>query len=276
MKYQTFNRSCAYAGLANMLLDYSIDVEDRDIVLGANIPYMFCYDNHEGRYISGSMLQGKRWFDLYLNRLGFEFVEEYLDIESAIRYLGATKERSMIGLKIGNTGRHACVFLGVKEGMYFFLNNKHKETEEREEYAFVKNELYNLMEDSSPIGHISAVESKRHVDYCAEMKKSLDMLEQYREEIISFVSVKRTGDELIISKQTLFEALFLDIVSMLGFIGEKELLNKIIDLRGKYLDALQQRTELALKECLPVNDINSVIDMYKNIIKKKMAQVTSI
>jgi len=63
---------------------------------------------------------------------------------------------------------------------------------------------------------------------------------------------------------------------MLDIIGEKELLNKIIDLRDKYSGALQQQKELVLKECIPVYDINSVIDMYKNIIKKKMAQVASI
>jgi len=276
MKYQTFNRSCAYAGLANMLMDYSIDVEDRDIVLKAYIPFMFGHDKAENKYMAGPMLQGKKWFDLYLNGIGFEFLDKYYDIEGAIKFLSSTKERAMIGLKKDDTGRHAVVFIGMRDGGYFFLNNKHKETKEKEELVFRKDELYDVIDDDSVIGYISAIESKRNVDYYAEMMAALDTLERYREDVVSFISAKRTIDEIMSAKRSLFEALMLDVVSMLDIIGEKELLNKIIDLRGKYSDALQQRTELVLKECIPVNDINSVIDMYKNIIMKKMAQVASI
>ena len=259
-----------------MLEACSIDVEDRDIILKGNIPYMFDYDNKDSRYIAGPMLQGKKWFDLYLNGLGFEFIEKYLDIEGVIKYLKSTKARSMIGLKIDNTGRHACVFLGIKEKMFIFMNNKHRETEQKEEFAFAIDEVYNLLEPNSSIGYISAIESNKNVDYFAEMKKSLNILERYREEIISFVSAKRTDDEIMISKQTLFEALLLDIASMLDIIGERELLNKIADLRGKYLNAIKRGPELVLKEYVPTHEINIVIDRYVNIIKKKMAQVSSV
>lgn len=38
MKYMTFNSSCAFAGVANMLAAYGIDKEDREIALGMQLP----------------------------------------------------------------------------------------------------------------------------------------------------------------------------------------------------------------------------------------------
>ena len=40
MKYMTFNSSCAYAGLANMLEKKGIDVEDYEIALEMKLPFM--------------------------------------------------------------------------------------------------------------------------------------------------------------------------------------------------------------------------------------------
>lgn len=34
MKYMTFNSSCSYAGVANMLDQYSVDTNDRSIAMG--------------------------------------------------------------------------------------------------------------------------------------------------------------------------------------------------------------------------------------------------
>lgn len=41
MKYMSFNSSCAFAGVANMLQQLGIDVQDRDIALGMKLPYLF-------------------------------------------------------------------------------------------------------------------------------------------------------------------------------------------------------------------------------------------
>ena len=41
IKYMTFNSSCSYAGLANMLLRYGVDTQDREIALAAKLPFLF-------------------------------------------------------------------------------------------------------------------------------------------------------------------------------------------------------------------------------------------
>ena len=64
MKYMTFNSSCSYAGLANLLSFYGIDIEDRKIALEMDLPFLF--DCEDGCYVSGPMLQGEKWFNLYL------------------------------------------------------------------------------------------------------------------------------------------------------------------------------------------------------------------
>ncbi len=70
MKYMTFNFSCSYAGVANMLEQYGIDTDDRSIAMGMKLPYLFAYEN--GVYMAGPMLQSAAWFNLYLNPIGFE------------------------------------------------------------------------------------------------------------------------------------------------------------------------------------------------------------
>ena len=43
MKYMTFNSSCSYAGLANLLSFYGVDIEDREIALQMGLPFLFDY-----------------------------------------------------------------------------------------------------------------------------------------------------------------------------------------------------------------------------------------
>ena len=40
-KYMTFNSSCSYAGLANMLLRYGVDTQDREIARDMKLPFLF-------------------------------------------------------------------------------------------------------------------------------------------------------------------------------------------------------------------------------------------
>ena len=72
MKYMTFNSSCPYAGMANMLEKYGIDVEDYEIALEMKLPLFV--DKNEDGYVAGPMIQEKKWFDIFLNRYGFELI----------------------------------------------------------------------------------------------------------------------------------------------------------------------------------------------------------
>ena len=54
LKYMTFRASCAFAGVANMLESFGIDVTDRDIALGMKLPFLFAKE--EGTYLGGPIL----------------------------------------------------------------------------------------------------------------------------------------------------------------------------------------------------------------------------
>ena len=55
MKYMTFNSSCAYAGVANLLELEGMEAEDRQIALDMGLPFLFSFQ--DGAYCSGPMLQ---------------------------------------------------------------------------------------------------------------------------------------------------------------------------------------------------------------------------
>jgi len=55
LKYMTFNSSCSYAGIANMLEIRGVDTEDYKIALAMDLPFLM--DQDEVGYYAGSMLQ---------------------------------------------------------------------------------------------------------------------------------------------------------------------------------------------------------------------------
>ena len=40
MKYMTFNNSCSYAGVANMLEDFNINIEDYELAIRMRVPFI--------------------------------------------------------------------------------------------------------------------------------------------------------------------------------------------------------------------------------------------
>jgi len=63
MKYMTFNSSCSFAGIANMLESKGLDFQDYEVALGMELPYIVA--KRGGGYMAGSMLQGKKYFDIF-------------------------------------------------------------------------------------------------------------------------------------------------------------------------------------------------------------------
>lgn len=82
MKYMSFNSSCSYAGLANMLEYYGIETEDRQIALDMGLPFLF--SKEENAYSAGPMLQTAEWFHLYLKPRGFRMTETRLQREAVV------------------------------------------------------------------------------------------------------------------------------------------------------------------------------------------------
>ena len=95
-KYMTFNSSCSYAGLANMLLRYGVDTQDREIARDMKLPFLFAYEEDE--YRAGPMLQGAQWFNLYLHPRGLEMRETEVPAQSVAAYL-RRQRTAMLGIR---------------------------------------------------------------------------------------------------------------------------------------------------------------------------------
>lgn len=59
-----FKASCSYAAIAAIMETYGVDTEDYKIALDIKLPWMFARE--DGEYRSGPMLQGGKWFNLWL------------------------------------------------------------------------------------------------------------------------------------------------------------------------------------------------------------------
>lgn len=143
MKYMTFNSSCSYAGVANMLELIGMDISDRDIALTIKLPYLFDYS--EGAYLSGPMLQTAEWFNLYLNPIGYQLIENNVRADELADYLKLQKT-AMIGIKFEGSGKHAVVYTGMESDLLVFLNNKWEKEKFDPEIRFTEDELKKKVE----------------------------------------------------------------------------------------------------------------------------------
>ena len=138
MKYMTLNSSCAFAGVANLLEQYGVDIEDRDLCLGMKLPYLF--ENESGKYLTGTMLQSAAWFNRFLCTIGFRMREVLLPRDQVPAYL--CQERcAMLGLRLSPRSKHAVVYVGREGDRLLFVNNKWRNSDEPETLSYTHKEL---------------------------------------------------------------------------------------------------------------------------------------
>ena len=136
MKYMHFKASCSYAALAAIMELNGVDTEDYKIALEIKLPWLF--SKEDGAYISGSMLQSAKWFNLWLLPRGYRMTEEMVEREQLCSYLRAHKP-AMLGIRTPY-GKHAVVFTDYN-GKNHFMNPTHESSGERIELSFSQEEL---------------------------------------------------------------------------------------------------------------------------------------
>ncbi|MCL2065376.1 MAG: hypothetical protein FWG98_13540 [Candidatus Cloacimonetes bacterium] len=238
MKYMTFNRSCSYTGLANMLEQFGINITDREIIIQAAIPYCFYYDGEE--YFAGSMLQSKYWFDLFLKPKGFE-IEEYRFSKLELIGFLEPNVNVMMGIKtIHRTeSKHAVIYKGFEQGKYKFLNMRH-ETEQVPDFdALTQQELMEACHDETFCSIIVPADDKVSIDMSLA-SQSYKNYEIYYNEMKVFLSKTPTFNDLSSMKHRLFTPLMLDILSMLQIADETEIYDVLYALRVDYMDMLKK------------------------------------
>lgn len=235
MKYMTFNSACSFAGIANMLEQYGVDVTDREIALGMKLPYLFAYD--EGAYVSGPMLQKAEWFNLYLNSIGFVLIEKKIPADQVVDYLKSQKT-AMLGIKMENGGKHAVVYKGIEADKLLFINNKWENEEAPSEMKFTEEELQENIEAEFVIATLQQVQPAK-VCIVEKLEASVSALQANVLEIEELCKKEVSIAYLQSKLNTLFRPLFLDGITMLHLIGETEFADEWKVMQGNLLDAIR-------------------------------------
>ena len=273
MKYMSFNSSCAYAGVANMLESCGVDTEDRDIALGMKLPYLFSGGN--GTYMSGPMLQSAPWLDLYLNPIGLAMDEVLVPKADLPRYL-REHTTAMIGLKQDRGGKHAVVFHGVSDARFCFINNKRQDEPVPEELFLTENELLYRVDEVAAVSVLRQIPPKT-VDLYRVMAASCEAATENYREISALCHTETKVSSLIDRMNPLFRPFLLDCVTMMELIGS-DLAKEFAEVRSAFLPILRQDPEacVCLRDHLPMERFAHAVSQYLELIRKEMKLVSSV
>lgn len=264
MKYMTFNSSCSYAGVANMLAQYGIDTDDRTIAHAMMLPYLFAKE--DGAYLSGPMLQGADWFNLYLHPIGYHMEEHRVEREQIPAALRSTKT-AMLGLRVSPKSKHAVVYQGMDGDNYSFLNNKWQHTEEPEQLLLTETELLARLDDRVVIATLEPTQCK-DIDFNPLLKQSVQVLESLKHDIQSFCAKEQSHQAVMAAMNTLFRAILLDGISMLELCAETALAEKLRIVQSEFMTAVKKNTTVILSEEISVDLLVEAIEEYKRLIER--------
>lgn len=254
-----------------MLEQYGVDSSDRSIALAMKLPYLFsCCD---GVYLSGPMLQKAEWFDLYLNPIGYRLLETTVPTDKIADYLKSQKT-AMLGIKMGNAGKHAVVYTGTESNQLVFLNNKWESEELPSEIRLTADELKQRIEPEVVVAVLQQIAPKK-VCFADKLQESIAVLQANLLEIIELCHKEETVESLRSKLNTLFRPLFLDGITMLKLIGENELSEGFASLQHELLRALRQEPNqsIFLKEYISIDKLKAFTERYVNLIRIAIEEI---
>lgn len=266
MKYMTFNSSCSYAGLANLLAFFGVDTEDREIALAMKLPYMF--DHEDGRYQAGPMLQGEKWYNLYLRPIGYAWQERTIsraELCAALRQAG----HAMFGIRISEKSKHAVIFSGMRGNQFVLLNNKWEHSAEPDTLLLPENELLRRTDEVVVVGHLEKRKSAP-AQLTEPLRRSVIVLRALIRDMQQYCAEEKSPAELRQSMNTLFRPILLDGITMLDLLGEAALSRKLKAVQAQLLSALKQNEPIKLAQSLDLPLLTEAMTEYAALIQAQI------
>ena len=240
------------------------DTEDYKIAIETDIGNHIRYDDNDDAFCSGFSLQNKKWFDIYLNPNGFEYIEEIVDKKDLINHL---VPEMMIGLIFENGQKHAVIFLKNENNSFVFLNNRRENSEEPDLLYYNADKLINSVSDKIAVGYIADCK-KINANLTEEYLISIDTWEKYKNFLIDFINEEHSEEELKRSMNSLFRPILLDGVIMAQLYKEDKLCDNLSYLQKQYIDILKENKSVKLSDYMDINllenSINYIIERVKN------------
>lgn len=264
MKYMHFKASCAYTALAEMAEANGIHTEDNQIALEMKLPWLFAKE--DGGYVSGPMLQGARWFNLWLIPRGYRMTEASLDRESLGPYLQAHCP-SMLGIQTPY-GKHAVVYKEY-DGNYHFFNPTHKGSGESTELIFCEGDLLSMVDETTVVGELHVTEPSSQ-DIAPLLTASISVIHENCAEIEAFASIIHHPDTYWPMMNKLFRPLLLDGITMLEFAGEAELARAFSSIQQDFLAFMRGPRTEEMEKRLPLKELHRRAEEYVRLIERQL------
>lgn len=266
MRPMSFPRSCAYAALSNLLADFGIDADDRQIVLEIGLPFMLRADGDA--FLAGTMLQSPDWFNRYLMPRGLQFVQATIAANQLPAFLRRLGRQCMLGIHVEANHKHAVLYQHAASDRYTFWNNRHIGSQEPEQFHFSADELENRVDNPTSVGYLLPFSGKYDPpDSQADREQTLSCLSQYQAQMCAVWSQVTHTQEILKCLDSLFAAFFLDIPIMMGLLELHDLEREIISLRTRFLAELKQSQQVLLSQHIPVSDLTQAFSRYAAVIQ---------
>lgn len=261
MKYMHFKGSCSYAGIANMLELSGYDTEDYIIANKIKLPYMF--DWVDGTYLAGTRLQNKKWFNLFLNQIGFRLVEVKISSTDLVKYL-QKNQPIMIGIK-SHESKHAVIYYMHDKHDFYFINNKFENEQCPELIKMSATKLMSCVPKILTIGYLEKC-NVENVDIISQLIHSAKTLEKMHGDLSSYCSTFRSKEDILNCRENLFRALFLEAPIMYQLEDNEYLYESLLKLQHSLMHALSRENDILLSDYIDMKLLNETIKSILNTI----------
>lgn len=261
MKYMHFKGSCSYAGIANMLELSGYDTEDYIIANKIKLPYMF--DWVDGTYLAGTRLQNKKWFNLFLNQIGFRLVEVKISSTDLVKYL-QKNQPIMIGIK-SHESKHAVIYYMHDEHDFYFINNKFENEQCPELIKMSATKLMSCVPKILTIGYLEKCDVE-NVDIISQLIHSAKTLEKMHRDLSLYCSTVRSKEDILNCRENLFRALFLEAPIMYQLEDNEYLYESLLKLQHSLMHALSRENNILLSDYIDMKLLNETIKSILNTI----------
>lgn len=272
MKYITFSSAGILAGIAQMLTNYGLDVEDRDIALGMEAPYLLL---HEGDvYYAGSGLYRAQWLALYLQPRGFRLRETALSKGEVPTFLRSSRP-AMLTLELEKGLRHPVLFERYENARYEFLNIKRRDDKkEKDSLSLSTAMLKKRLEEEVVILTLERCEPAP-ADPIPYLFRTLNTLDQYCDALLSARELTVTREGLKELHTPLFRAMMQDMHPMAVLIGDRilaeELRYLMHDYRHIFFDDSQ--VNVLLRDRIPKSSIRKCLSWLREDIIDRLFEL---
>ena len=264
MKYMHFKASCSYAALAAIMERNGVDTEDFQIALEIKLPWLFAKE--DGAYRSGPMLQGAKWFNLWLLPRGYRMVEKMVEREALCEYLRSHKP-AMLGIQTPQ-GKHAVVFTEYDRA-YRFLNPTREHSAEKTELLLSEEELLSSIDQETMVGYVVSAEPKPR-DLTPYLRDSLSVIRENCAAIKAFAAEQHVPEDYLPAMNSLFRPLLLDGITMLELAGETALAREFTVLQQQLLSFVRGPREEPLSRTLSLDRLHDLAEQYARLIGQQI------